>query len=135
MPVAKSPRSRGRPWRANAAAGWVLRPLAGGRPRLCDAFHATDRLRIPGSLSPAPHLIEALDRFRNPCPAELFDAGDEPVGRQRAFPDIFFDGEHRDFRGNQSSEVLVKLRWMRDPLVAEREPRRILALHRIVDRV
>src|ERR1051325_5002505 len=101
--------------------------------RLRSTLQAAERLRIAKSRSPAPHLIEALDRFRNPGPAELFDAGDEAVGRQRAFPDIFFDREHRDLRGNRSRGALAEPGGMRAPPVAKSEPRRILASHRIVD--
>ena len=53
-------------------------------------------------------MIETLDHFRNPSPVERFDAGDEPVGWQSAFPDILLDGEHRDLRRDQPGEVLVE---------------------------
>ena len=62
--------------------------------------------RLPESDSPAPNMIETLDRFRNRGSTELFDAGDEPVGGQRAFPDIRFDGEYRDLGGHQPVQIL-----------------------------
>ena len=100
---------------------------------LCNTSKVTKCQRLPESDSPAPDMIEALDRFRNRGSTELFDAGDEPVGWQRAFPDILLDCVYRDLGGHQPIQILVEPRRMREPLVAEREPRRILALHRIVD--